>query len=75
MQGRTTGLGGRIALHDAAQRGHLHVIKYLVEQCNCNPSHLDSERVTPLHLAAKCGHLEVLRYLTLEHCGTVTHYV
>ena len=65
-QGRTTGVGGRIALHQAAQGGHLHVVKYLVEQCNCNPSHLDSERVTPLHIAAQWGHLEVVQYLTLE---------
>ena len=68
-QGRTTGVGGRIALHDAAQRGHLHIVKYLVEQCNCNPSHFDSEGVTPMHLAAQCGHLEVVQYLTQEkHC-------
>ena len=32
-QGRTTGGGGRIALHDAAERGHLHIIKYLIERC------------------------------------------
>ena len=61
--------GGRIALHDASQGGHLHIIKYLVEHCNCNPSHLDSKRVTPLHMAAQHGHLEVMQYLTLEqHC-------
>ena len=68
-QGRTTGLGGRIALHEAAQGGHLHVVKHLVEQCSCNSSHLDCVNVTPLHLAAQLGHLEVVRYLTLEqHC-------
>ena len=65
-QGKTTGLGGRIALHLAAEGGHLQVIKYLVEQCKCNPSHSDCEGVTPLHMAAQCGHLEVVQYLTLE---------
>ena len=68
-QGRTTRVGGRIALHQAAQGGHLHIVKWLVEHCNCNPSHLDNERATPLHMAVLWGHLEVMQYLTLEqHC-------
>ena len=60
---------GRVLLHDAAQRGHLGIVKFLVEEEKCNPSHLDKNAMTPLHMAAMCGHMNIVTYLTLEqHC-------
>ena len=48
-------------------------MKFLVEEQNCNPSHLDKNKVTPLHLAAVTGHLDVVKYLTLEqHCDPLS---
>ena len=63
--------GGRIALHSAARGGHLHniIMKYLIENLHCDPSHLDNEKVTPLHTAAQWRQLYIVKYLTLEqHC-------
>ena len=46
------------------------ILIHLVEQQNCNPSHLDDCNVTPLHKAAQAGHLSIVQYLTTEqHCN------
>ena len=56
-------------LHYAAKCGHLHIVKYLIDELGCNPSCLDEDKDTPLHYAAKEGHMDIVKFLTLEkHC-------
>ena len=43
---------GRVPFHVAAQEGHMNLVKYLTEECQCDPSPLDEQGKTPLHLAA-----------------------
>jgi len=54
---------GRSALHKAAFWGHMHVVKYLIEECNVNPNLQDVEGDTALHDAARFGHLDIVKYL------------
>ena len=58
---------GRQPIHMAAVKGHLDIVKYLVENQRCHPSSLDYSGTTPLYLAASDGHLPIVRYLTLKH--------
>ena len=58
--------GDSTNLHDASQKGHLDVVKYLVEESMVDPSCQDEDGVTPLHLATENGHLQVVKYLTQE---------
>ena len=69
---RGEGLHARIplALHWSAIRGHLQVVRYLIEEQHCNPKCVDQDGETPLHRSARCGHLQVVRYLIEEqHCN------
>ena len=59
-------LGNYTALHAAAQFGHLHIVQYLHEECNCNAYTTDSFGATPLHNAADRGHLDVVQYLHIK---------
>jgi ankyrin repeat protein len=52
----------------AAGSGHLHVVKYLIEECSCHPDHgQEGKRSfsgrTSLHWSARNGHLNVVQYL------------
>ena len=54
---------GTTPLHEAAEHGHLEIVKYLVEECTivrftCANGRGDS----PVHSAALSGHLEVVQY-------------
>ena len=55
------------ALMLAALRGHLDIVKTLVEQ---HDAEVNKQGWTPLHYAAAGGHLEVARYL-LDHAAYV----
>lgn len=58
---------GRQPIHIAAVKGHLNIVRYLIEEQSCSPSSLDYTNTTPLYLAASDGHLSIVRYLTLNH--------
>ena len=57
---------GQTPLHYAAEFGHLHIVKYLINQQDCNPSCLDENKFTPLHCAAMMGQIDVVKFLTAE---------
>jgi len=51
-------------LHFAADKGHLDVVKYLVNQkTDINAQANGYSPGTPLHLASQNGHLDVVEYL------------
>ncbi|TCD66928.1 hypothetical protein EIP91_000706 [Steccherinum ochraceum] len=54
---------GLTALHAASSRGHLHIVKWLVEECGAIPDIEDREGETALHKAALHGHLPIIVYL------------
>jgi ankyrin repeat protein len=60
---------GRTALHAAAQRGNLAVIRLLLAS-GAEIDHRDIEGQTALHLAVRAGHLEVVREL-LNHRASI----
>ena len=51
------------AAHLAAFRGHVSVLKMLVEKANNSANLVALDGTTPLTLAAHAGHLDVVRYL------------
>ncbi|KAF9646782.1 hypothetical protein BDM02DRAFT_3270758, partial [Thelephora ganbajun] len=48
---------GLTALHAAASRGHLEIVRWLVEDCGAMPDMEDKEGETAVHKAALNGHL------------------
>ncbi|KAG6817214.1 hypothetical protein H0H87_011572 [Tephrocybe sp. NHM501043] len=54
---------GFTALHAAASRGYLDIVKWLVEDCGAMPDLEDREGETALHKAALNGHLSIIKYL------------
>ena len=53
-------------LHWASQYGHLDIVRYLVEERNCDVMCRNKYENTPLHLAALGGRLDVAQYLISE---------
>jgi ankyrin repeat protein len=51
------------SLGDAALNGHLHVVKYLVEEAGADVLRVDPDGRTPLMRAAERGHTDVAAYL------------
>lgn len=52
----------------AAGGGHLNIVRFLVEECACNPNQPQQGKRsfsgrTPLHWAARNGHIKVVEYL------------
>ncbi|KAG8716298.1 hypothetical protein FRC11_005128 [Ceratobasidium sp. 423] len=54
---------GLTALHAAASRGKLAVVRWLIEECGAMSDLEDKEGETSLHKAALNGHLSVVTYL------------
>ncbi|MFP3025899.1 MAG: ankyrin repeat domain-containing protein [Wolbachia sp.] len=53
---------GCTALHFAAERGHLDIVKYLVDK-EANVDAQDNDGCTPLHIAAQNSHFDIVEYL------------
>ena len=56
----------RTALHLAAEKGHLAVIEYFVEEKNADVHAKNYRGMTVPHLAVQEGHLAVMQYLVEE---------
>ena len=54
------------ALHIAASKGHLEIVKVLVEKYECTVDAAAEGQTTPLLLAAASGHEDIVEYL-LDH--------
>jgi ankyrin repeat protein len=59
-------------LHEGACRGHLEIVKELVQR-GAVVDRIDHAGLTPLHFAAKDGNLEVVRFLIDECDADVNH--
>lgn len=57
-----------VGLHWAARHGHLHIVKFFVEECNSD-MHTDDE--SAFFFAAQNGHLDVVKYWVEEHQTSV----
>ena len=62
---------GASALMWAAGAGHLNVVRFLTQECACNPKQPQRGKRsfsgrTPLHWAARNGHVKVVEYLVHE---------
>uniref|UniRef100_A0A1X7TWT6 Uncharacterized protein n=1 Tax=Amphimedon queenslandica TaxID=400682 RepID=A0A1X7TWT6_AMPQE len=57
---------GLTVLHHAVK--HIHVVKYLINECNCDTTVTDKEGWTSLHVAADCGTPEVVEFF-LSTCN------
>lgn len=58
--------GGQQPIHFAALHGHLLLLKYLINECNCDPNAEDNSGKTPALLAGECGKVEVMGFLVEE---------
>uniref|UniRef100_A0A1X7TDB1 Uncharacterized protein n=1 Tax=Amphimedon queenslandica TaxID=400682 RepID=A0A1X7TDB1_AMPQE len=54
---------GYEAVHISVWRGHLNVLKYLIDNNYCNPNATDHQDHTPLHFAVANELFEILEYL------------
>ncbi|KAL8272500.1 hypothetical protein Esti_003623 [Eimeria stiedai] len=57
----------------AVKKGHLEVVKLLIEQAGCNPDGVgaDGEGVTPLMVAAEMGHTDIIASLVRSYSRSV----
>ncbi|XP_019861613.1 PREDICTED: uncharacterized protein LOC109590109 [Amphimedon queenslandica] len=54
---------GSGAVHISVERGHLNVLKYLIDNNYCNPNVITHQGHTPLHVAVLVDRLEIIEYL------------
>ncbi|KAJ7589343.1 hypothetical protein C8J56DRAFT_32657 [Mycena floridula] len=57
---------GRTPLSYAAQRGHIDIVKLLLEE-NSDPNICDKDQHTPLSYAAQQGHIDIVKLLLEEN--------
>ncbi len=55
------------ALHFASWKGHLEIVKYLIDTCHVDTEAKNNLGSTALHYASRNGHLEIVKYL-IETC-------
>lgn len=63
LNGRARDLQGATCLHYAARGGHIHILRFLLEDQGERGIVKCDVGATPLHDAAALGHLSVLKYL------------
>ena len=54
---------GSGAVHISVERGHLNVLKYLIDNNYCNPNATNHQDRTPLHVAVAAEQFKILEYL------------
>ena len=69
---------GRMPLHYACRSGKLDIVRFLVEECHCDPGvqvgkcdefgiHHDDEATTPLHFACRGnGSIDIVKFLVVD---------
>ena len=61
---------GDTPLHIACLRNSIEIVKYLTEECHCDPQVQNCQGVLPLHIACSNGPLEMVKLVS--HCNTNT---
>ena len=61
---------GDTPLHIACLRNSIEIVKYLIEECRCDPQVQNCRGVLPLHIACSNGPLEMVKLVS--HCNTNT---
>uniref|UniRef100_A0A1X7TQD0 Uncharacterized protein n=1 Tax=Amphimedon queenslandica TaxID=400682 RepID=A0A1X7TQD0_AMPQE len=62
---------GSGAVHISVERGHLNVLKYLIDNNYCNPNATNHQGRTPLHLAVAADQFETIKYLMCESISSL----
>uniref|UniRef100_A0A1X7U3M0 Uncharacterized protein n=1 Tax=Amphimedon queenslandica TaxID=400682 RepID=A0A1X7U3M0_AMPQE len=57
----------RTCLHWAAEGNHVDVMRYLIDECHCDPKVTDMHGNTVLHKVANKGSLDFMKYLINHH--------
>ncbi len=60
-------------LHLAAESGHLHVVRYLIEEAGSDVTLIDYKGRCPSYFTAGGGHLNVLKYM-IEDVKSDPHF-
>ena len=63
---------GKTALHHASEHGHIEAVKYLIEECHCDPDTQDNSGWTALGYAAEEKHEDIVQYLVEKCKATIT---
>ena len=63
----------RRAIYVNRQQPYLDVVKYFINEHNCNPQCTDDDGETPLHFACAGGKLEIVRYFHNEKLSDLVH--
>ena len=63
---------GSGAVHISVARGHLNVLKYLIDNNYCNPNATNHQDRTPLHLAVLAEQFETIKYLMCESISSIS---